>query len=381
MARPHPFRILKTVAIPFLALLAPGPVLSQHTHAPSRAIEFPDVPGYETLVCDLHIHSVFSDGSVWPSIRVEEAIRDGLDCIATTEHLEYQPRKADIPHPDRNRSFEVAKGALRGRDLIVVNGSEITRSMPPGHANAVFVSDANRLLADDPIDSFEEAGRQQAFVFWNHPNWDAQKKDGIASVWPMHRKLIDDGLLHGIEVVNDLTFSEEALQIALDNDLAILGNSDIHDLVDWQFDIPAGGHRPVTLIFASERSEAGILEALRARRTAAWFRNQLIGRPREVLPIVRASAVVTAAKYRADTVILEVTLENRSDAPFLLLNESPYSFHRDADLVVLEPHSTYVLEVKTVTRVETLELPMRVLNVVTAPGENPVVSFPVVVQP
>lgn len=381
MARKHPFPALYPLVLLLVAAVAPRPIVAQHTHAPSRAIEFPDVPGYQTLICDLHIHSVFSDGSVWPSIRVEEAIRDGLDCIATTEHLEYQPHRADIPHPDRNRSFEVAKASVRDRDLIVINGSEITRSMPPGHANAVFVSDANRMLAEDPVDSFEEAARQQAFVFWNHPNWDAQKKDGLATLWPIHRQLIDEGKLHGIEVVNDLTFSEEALRIALDNDLAILGNSDIHDLVDWQFDIPAGGHRPVTLVFAAERSEQGILEALRGRRTAAWFRNQLIGRPREVIPIVQASAVVVGARYRTDTVILEVSLENRSDAPFLLLNESPYTFHKDADLVVLEPHSTYVLEVKTGTRLERVDLPMRVLNVVTAPGENPVVSFPVVVQP
>ena len=42
------------------------------------------------------MHSVFSDGSVWPDIRVEEAKKDGLDVIAITEHLEYQPWKDDI---------------------------------------------------------------------------------------------------------------------------------------------------------------------------------------------------------------------------------------------------------------------------------------------
>lgn len=40
---------------------------------------------------DLHIHTVFSDGNVWPTLRVEEARREGLDLIAMTEHLEYQP--------------------------------------------------------------------------------------------------------------------------------------------------------------------------------------------------------------------------------------------------------------------------------------------------
>ena len=49
------------------------------------------------------MHSVFSDGSVWPDTRIEEAKRDGLDVIATAEHLEYQPWKDDIHHPNRNR--------------------------------------------------------------------------------------------------------------------------------------------------------------------------------------------------------------------------------------------------------------------------------------
>lgn len=47
--------------------------------APRRHIEFPDTAEYQTLVLDLHTHSVFSDGHVWPTVRVSEALRDGLD--------------------------------------------------------------------------------------------------------------------------------------------------------------------------------------------------------------------------------------------------------------------------------------------------------------
>ena len=31
-----------------------------------REIQFPDLPVYQTLKCDLHMHSVFSDGTVGP---------------------------------------------------------------------------------------------------------------------------------------------------------------------------------------------------------------------------------------------------------------------------------------------------------------------------
>ena len=54
-------------------------------------IHVPDPEGYRTLKCDFHIHTVFSDGLVWPTVRVDEAYREGLDAIALTEHLEYLP--------------------------------------------------------------------------------------------------------------------------------------------------------------------------------------------------------------------------------------------------------------------------------------------------
>ena len=208
-----------------------------HDQKNNRSIEFPDIPGSKTLVSDLHMHTVFSDGSVWPNIRVSEAEKDGLDFISATEHLEYQPWKKDIPHPDRNRAFEVAKSFSDGTEVIVLNGSEITRSMPPGHANAIFLKDANRLLVKDPMDAFIEAKKQDAFVFWNHPNWTNQSPDGSVPLMEMHKNLIKDKLLDGIEVVNDTTFSDEAFQIALDYDLTIIGGSRkrnmAHDLVQY----------------------------------------------------------------------------------------------------------------------------------------------------
>ncbi len=111
------------------------------------------------------MHSLFSDGSVWPDIRVQEAIRDGLDVIATAEHIKYQPWKADIPHPDRNRSYEYHSNLAKNSDLLVLNGSKIIRDMPLGHANAIFIKDANKLIKKDPLDAYLEARKQDAFIF------------------------------------------------------------------------------------------------------------------------------------------------------------------------------------------------------------------------
>src|SRR6056300_1333053 len=244
--------------------------------------------GAEWISMDLHIHTVFSDGAVWPSIRVEEARREGLDLIAMTEHLEYQPHAKDIPHPDRNRSFKIANGMIqKGEQLQVINGSEITREMPPGHINAVFVKDANKLLHKDSLTGIQEANKQNAFVFWNHPNWDAHRIDGIARLEPFHNFLISNKLLHGIEVVNETTFSEEALQIALENDLTILGTSDIHGLTDWAHQIATGGHRPMTFVRVTERTPAAVKKALFEGKTVVWFNDLIIGKEAEVSKLVK----------------------------------------------------------------------------------------------
>jgi hypothetical protein len=42
-----------------------------------RIINIPNISGYQTLKCDLHMHTVFSDGTVWPTVRIEEAWNEG----------------------------------------------------------------------------------------------------------------------------------------------------------------------------------------------------------------------------------------------------------------------------------------------------------------
>ena len=368
----------------FLALLPVLPLAAQHNHphaqVATRHIDFPDTDSFRVLACDFHIHTVFSDGSVWPDIRVQEAVRDSLDAVAMTEHLEYQPHADDIPHPDRNRSHVLAEEYARPYDLLVVQGAEITRDLPPGHSNALFIQDANKLLVADSLAAFEEAKRQDAFVFWNHPNWVAQRADGVAELTPFHRYLVDNGLLHGIEVVNDLTISEEALQVALDNDLTVMGTSDIHGLVDYQYGIPEGGHRPVTLVLATDRSVAAIREALFAGRTVAWFENTLVGREDNVREVVTGSLSVVDAHYRGPTQLADVTIRNDSDADYTVENTGPYSLQSDLGVLHLPPHSTTVLNVMTLERVATFDLEFRVLNAVTGPDARLELRLPVAVN-
>ena len=211
-------------------------LITFNSYTQKRKVFFKSSKGNFLISSDLHIHSVFSDCEVWPSIRIKEARRDSLDLISLTEHLEYLSYRNDIIIPDRNRSYIVSKGLLQKEEaLTVVNGTEITKPMPPGHFNAIFIKDANPLLNPVGKVAIQEANNQGAFVFWNHPNWVENRDDGIAKLDPLHRELLNEKLFHGIEVVNENTYSEEALEIALSNNLTIMGTSDIHGLIDWEY--------------------------------------------------------------------------------------------------------------------------------------------------
>jgi hypothetical protein len=196
----------------------------------------------------------------------------------------------------------------------------------------------------------------------------------------MHEQLIEDGLLDGIEVVNEDTYSDEALQIALDNDLAIIGTSDIHGLVDWQYNVAGGGHRPLTLVLAKERSAESIKEALDDRRTVALIDNSLIGKEEHVVPLVEASLSSEGARYRRESSVAEVILKNNSSVTFTLQNASLYNFYTHTNVISVPARSEMKISVKTIDRLESFELRFKALNVVTAPDEHPEISIPVKVS-
>ena len=362
-----------------------------------RKLFFPDLDNYKTLLTDFHQHTVFSDGLVWPTIRVEEAVKDGLDAISLTDHLEYQPFSKDIPNPDRNRVYIVAKdftdriNKTADKKLIIINGQEITRSMPPGHMNAIFLDDANKLLhPDDSLKGIEEANKQNAFVFWNHPGWPAQRSDGIAKLDDFHRYLIDKNLLHGIEVVNELYYSEEALDIALKNNLTIMGTSDIHGLIDWLFKVPDDnesenknlpGHRPITMVFAKSKDKKSIKEALFEGRTAVFYNEMLIGKEEYLKPLIEKCLVINNVNnlnlgYSEDgeSSIKKIEIENISDAPFFLKNLSDFTFETNSDIISIYPNSKHTIAVRT--RGNSLgELKFEVLNGIIAPKKYAKISL------
>jgi len=260
--------------------------LAQRSDFVRTPVKVPDILGFKTLKCDFHMHSVFSDGNVWPTVRVEEAWVEGLDAISITDHIEYQPHRDHVV-TDHNSSYEIAAGAGKQSNILVIHGSEVTRSMPPGHLNAIFITNSNSLDGKDWREALEIAHRQGGFVFWNHPCWTGQQPDGVGRWYEEHSEIFDKGFLQGIEVVNSANYCPEAHRLAIEKGLTLMATSDIHPPIHRVYDIAGGDHRPITLVLARERTVEGIREALWAGRTVLLNGETVIGSEELLLPLFR----------------------------------------------------------------------------------------------
>ena len=371
-----------------------------------RIINFPNTEKYKVIVADLHTHSVFSDGAVWPNVRVEEAVRDGIDLLAITEHLEYQPHIDDIPHPDRNRSFDIAEDIAKNKDLTVINGAEITRMFPPGHINAIFIEDANKLIyldeakiseakeilkevPEESLTNYEdlswledaalaslwpvksaliEARNQNAFTFWNHPAWSSEEFIGQPMLREIHKEFFRDNLLHGIEVANGDGYSEEAFRIALEYGLTVLGTSDVHGLIDWDYPSSIGAHRPVTLILSESNSIDAIKSSLFSGKTVVWFKNNLIGLEDNILELTNSYLKAKKVEILENSDIARVEIENVSDVRFIIQVLDQSSVVNESNLIEIAPNEKTVLQIDN--GIDKGSLDVKILNAFIAPNKN-----------
>lgn len=307
------------------------------------------IPGfdrYQTLKCDFHTHSVFSDGLVWPDARVYEAWQEGLDAIAITDHIEHRINK-EVLTGDLNESYRIAKKAADDMDFIVIPGAEITRAKPLGHLNALFVKDVTALDVADPMQAIAEAKKQGAFIMWNHPGW----PDNKATLSPIHEQLIEGNRIDGIEVMSYKDYYPVAFNWCVRWNKAFMANSDAH--------IPTAGMykqgilRPLTLVFASEKSEPAIREALFAGRTAALFDGILAGRKEHLAQLVKASLQC----HRMRNNCLEIS--NHSDIPYSIIqgNDHYYLPARKSILMMLQEKGYLTIANCLVDKNERLAIP------------------------
>lgn len=383
-----------------LFLLIPVSAYAQVENIDRQEVRVPTIPGYQTLKCDFHLHTIFSDGTVWPTVRVTEAWQYGYDAIAITDHIEGKPYRKYVPI-DYNAPNEIAKQEGDVKDIIVIGGVEITRNMPPGHMNAIFIDDANKVVTEriknrfdrfksmtadyafvDSIDNnyqdyklaLQEVERQDGFVFWNHPG-PPGKYDSL-TLYPEHVELFESGLLHGIEVSGWGAYWPEAFQWCLDYDLTLLSNSDYHYPHDISGKSSRSTTRNITLVFAKARTAASIREALLDRRTAIWVNDLIIGRPEHLEPLFYDAVEVSRPHYIDSRRQKYVKIRNTTDIPIELEFLSGYSGAYFDDMYLM-PGSTQILVFQTGADV----IEARVRNFHTGPDDRLEVRFEAQVDP
>ena len=354
-------------------------VLAQNRHF------FPDAEGYVTLTGDMHIHTRFSDGTVWPTSRIDEAYLEGIDVICITDHMDDRHKKmvkSGLFNCDRNESYRIAAAHGKKRGVIVIHGGEVSRGMPPGHFNTLFVSDNEQIavLNDAEEDhckamevSLKEARRQGSFNVWNHPHWSAQAPN--QTKWhDAHTRLFDMGLMDAIEIYNGSEgYSPEAHQWAIDRNLTLIGATDAHSPMAIELNFNAGELRPCTIILAKERSVEGVKEALQSRRTAVYGDGMIYGSEEVLKPLFEASLAMTEVQFRETS--CEVAFENRSNVPIIVRKAPGSEDVHYARFKIVQPHETFKMKVNgseyrgAPLGSDEFYLSLYVDNFLTAPGE------------
>lgn len=268
---------------------------SEHRASVRREIIIPQVNGYNVYKADLHTHTVYSDGHVLPKFRVNEAWLDGIDIMAVTEHVEFRPIEAEMAlyleqyvdekyeqeiskfkegkRPDRdgkkvdlNTAVKQAQEAAKGYGITIIPGVEISRdAIKQGHFNALFTTDNNLVYDKDAYKSIKNAKAQGALIQHNHPGW-RRTEIGYND---FQKKIYGEGLVDGVEVVNTAEIYPGITDRCNQDGLYITANSDVHGSTASIYRAQ-GEDRPMTLVFAKDKSLESVREALVERRTLAY---------------------------------------------------------------------------------------------------------------
>ena len=367
---------MKRIILLFLAVCLSLSVFSQARLTRGK-IDIPDLKGYVTLKCDFHIHTIFSDGRVWPRIRIDEAYREGLDAIAITDHIEGIRNRKDIPFITHNNSYDVAAAYAKDRGIILIKGGEITRSMPPGHSNAIFLTDVDELDKPEYMDAYRAAKAQNAFIFWNHPGWLDQQPD-TTRWWPEHTKLLEQGMLHGIEIVNGEIYGQyypEAHRWCLEKKLTMIGNTDAHIPME---NFAPGKHRTMTLVFARSATSEAIHEALKERRTAVYFEEFVIGEEKYLKELFENSLEVEVkrtGRFPNNGEEVHVTVKNKSDFTFRLKktkHDPRVIYFRNTSIIpyVIAPQSEQTFTVRLLEGITSGDVNFMVENFLVEPNKG-----------
>ena len=186
----------------------------------------------------------------------------------------------------------------------------------------------------------------------------------------VHTTLYDNGWLHGMEICNGDSYYPTAHRWALEKNLTMVGNTDIH-APDLNRRTTPEEHRTMTLVFAEERTPEALKEALEKGRTAVWFKDQLIGRKELLEPLFHQSVGMDPPHLRGRNLVW-VKIRNSCDVEITLAKaQGPGPLE-----LVLPARSTSLVKIGVEDPSKPLELSYVATNFLIGPEE----SLPVVLR-
>jgi hypothetical protein len=226
-----------------------------------RAVEHsaPTLAGYQVLAADFHIHSFpLSWGVLSPWDTVIEAQREGLDAIALTPHNHVWVAKS-------GRWFSRMWGGP-----IVLVGEEIHSTAAGYHILAIGITTTIpwNQRASSAVDEVHKQGGV-AIAAHPTPKYSGYDEDAI-------RKLDGSEVVHPI-ALRDETLAAQLREFFGRRQWTAVGDTDYH-LGPMSPYVGAMGLCR-TYVFARERTEKGILDALREGHTVVYDRGHVYGDP------------------------------------------------------------------------------------------------------
>jgi hypothetical protein len=178
--------------------------------------------------------------------------------------------------------------------------------------------------------------------------------------------------MHGMEIVNYDSYYPLAHQWCIDRGITLIGGSDLHEPSNLKYDFAAGEHRPVTIVFAKERTLDSIKEALFTGRTAVYSANNLYGDEQFLKPVFEESVTQLNESIRIrGTGSANIQIHNSSDIDYYLVSEGSADGVAAPKNLTLHRGKTILFAVrgisKTKSGTETVALPFKVTNLNTAP--------------
>lgn len=250
----------------------------------AQRFDFPPVGPYQVLRGDFHMHTIHSDGRLTSRERVDESKRLGYDVIAITDH-----GKIDAYRPGKYVGDQIGlivirghESGMAGKEHYVVLGVDETYVPKDSHRWAEAKGDKTSFYQDE-MNSIASHG---GIIIWAHPHVGLREP----TIWGAKQ-----GIIKGLELKNDVvgegwntakshgtSWYPFALDWAMQYELAVFANTDAH--------AARASDPATTLVFATERTQRGVMDAIRQRRTVAMFNGMLWGR-KEMLAQLMGSMV------------------------------------------------------------------------------------------